>query len=577
MSPQRAGRVFRVGASPVFKDNRAVVIVPLLLAMHMYCFTYRQVDCWSILHTLTTNPLFPTCLISGYLAVSMASLFPRDESTSRTGVIVTLGVGVLLATHLALNEWAPRPGEGSTRTHVRRLVFSFQVGQGYLLLTMYASQALRSSWGALRLFMFFIGSSDLVHTMWLHYYYYHSPPLQALAHTSGMRRGPPTVTAYLTACYFVFLAVVMNSQVRNKLTQITPSLEWDGLMPTLSNKKQRAPTAKQQKDAASPAPDGTRPQDAASAHCSQLNEAVKDLRAARERDQARLHKLERELALVLEEPTNGLAHTSKYGTINRRSPLTPASQRRSATSGDHPMSRALQEQPDLHLRGLETMQCATPTLIRPRREMSARAAASPAEEEEEDYSASTPRLLRSPQRAPAKAPERVRAPTEERIESQTPRRNRREVSWAALPRNETPPPGRLCGPSSMHERDEQCYEAVLMCPVRHPMPERVDGRPPSPMSSLASSSCDEDDDELPRSACPRALRAPKATRRAIAAAGCEESNEPALVPDREPSFLRFPQHDACRDGICPAASRPPNAFRPPAPAKLRRSSIVPFH
>lgn len=85
---------------------------------------------------------------------------------------------------------------------------------------------MRSSWSALRLFVVCIGTSDLVHTLWLHWMHVYNPPLLALAHTSGTRRGPPTATAYLTALYFIGLAVAFNSTIRHLLAHHLRPVEW---------------------------------------------------------------------------------------------------------------------------------------------------------------------------------------------------------------------------------------------------------------------------------------------------------------------------------------------------------------
>jgi len=107
------------------------------------------------------------------------------------------------------------------RTMLRRCMLS-----GWSLFTVvttlaYVAELLRSSWASIRAQYAFSGTMDLVHTALIGALYYVDPdsqPKVPIAHTSGVRVGPPPFGAYAPGILLLVIECLLTAKTRTWLS-----------------------------------------------------------------------------------------------------------------------------------------------------------------------------------------------------------------------------------------------------------------------------------------------------------------------------------------------------------------------
>ena len=174
------------------------------------------------------NPLLYFTIVLSMCAFIAAALYPSDASTSRPWVAVGLTMWSVLCVQIAVHEWSPRTHESTVRTSLRRGIVTVFALQGCAV-TVAHSVAHElglglSSWGVVRASFVFSGSIDMLHTMLIHSMYVFFPadqPTAPIAHTTGVRVGPPTLWSYLPSVYAVVIGFALNTNVRARISAWT--------------------------------------------------------------------------------------------------------------------------------------------------------------------------------------------------------------------------------------------------------------------------------------------------------------------------------------------------------------------
>ena len=193
----------------------AIVLIFVLFGFAAFIYVRR--------HKHIGNPLLVfavTCSITGVIA---AAIVPKDtRERSHPMIVLGLAVWSFLCFSIAVYEWAPRAHETEVRTSLRRATVTVFTLGGTLITILYSAELITSSWGALRTTFIIAGASDLLHTMAIHLLYVIDPasqPMFPIAHTSGVRVGPPTTSSYLPLVYIVGFGLLMNESMRERISR----------------------------------------------------------------------------------------------------------------------------------------------------------------------------------------------------------------------------------------------------------------------------------------------------------------------------------------------------------------------
>ena len=170
------------------------------------------------------NPLLAFCLSVILAVVLLAAVFPSDDHVSRPCVTGLFVLWTVVSLRIAVQEYAPREGEHAVRTHLRRTFVCALWSLTTALITLaYASRRFRSSWSAVRAHFIVSGTWDLLHTASIHLHCIIDPASMQtvpIAHTSGVRIGPPTLSSYLPLVYILLTAGVLSADVRARISSV---------------------------------------------------------------------------------------------------------------------------------------------------------------------------------------------------------------------------------------------------------------------------------------------------------------------------------------------------------------------
>jgi len=171
-----------------------------------------------------SNPLLFFAITMSLCAFIAAALYPSDAATSRPWVAVGLTMWSVLSVRIATHEWSPRLHESTLRTHLRRAIVTVFALQACGLTVAHSAELLMSSWGVMRAAFFLAGAVDLLHTLLIHLlyiFYAADQPTMPIAHSSGVRVGPPTFWSYLPCAYSVLIGLALNARVRARISYYT--------------------------------------------------------------------------------------------------------------------------------------------------------------------------------------------------------------------------------------------------------------------------------------------------------------------------------------------------------------------
>ena len=197
----------------------ALVVILLLLLLADYVLYNRAFG----------NPLLVFCIACSLTAFLLAAIFPDDGSISKSVFVAGMVTWSLIALRILIYEWDPRIvgsyQEPMVRTMLRRFVLITWSSLTFFITFAYVSElVLRSTWGTIRAQFTFAASTDLFHTAVIHILYYVDPdsqPKVPIAHTSGVRVGPPTFGSYAPCLYILIVAFSLTPGMRAWLSRLT--------------------------------------------------------------------------------------------------------------------------------------------------------------------------------------------------------------------------------------------------------------------------------------------------------------------------------------------------------------------
>ena len=189
-----------------------VVLLVVLLFGLSDCILYNRAF---------ANPLMVFCFGCSLTAFLVAAIFPDDGLIWRPVIVAGLLFWSLVVLRITSYEWDARVvgsyQEPVVRTMLRRWLLS-----GWSLFTVfttfaYVAEHLQSSWATIRAQFAFSGAMELLHTALIHIMYCVDPdsqPKVPIAHTSGVRVGPPPFGAYAPGLYLLFTVCLLTSKTR---------------------------------------------------------------------------------------------------------------------------------------------------------------------------------------------------------------------------------------------------------------------------------------------------------------------------------------------------------------------------